>query len=46
VGTNLSKPVAVQSQAQVCGRLSAGITGSKPADGMNIRVLCVFVLRG
>jgi len=31
----------VRSQAQVCGRLIKGIAGSKPADFMNIRLLCV-----
>ena len=41
VGTNLSNPVAVRSQAQVCGRLIKGIAGSKPADFMNISLLCV-----
>jgi len=28
-------PVAVRSKARVCGRSSAGITGSKPAEGLD-----------
>ena len=26
--------------AQVCNRSIAGITGSSPADGMDVRLLC------
>ena len=46
VGTNLSNPVAVRSQAQVCGRLIKGIAGSKPPDFMNISLLCVEQVAG
>ena len=32
--------MAVQSKAQVFGRFMARITGSNPADGMDVHVLC------
>ena len=35
--------VAVRSKVYVCGRLSAGIVGSNPADSMDVRLLCVCV---
>jgi hypothetical protein len=42
VGTILSNPLAIWSQAQVCGRSITGIVGSNPADGMDV-VSCVVV---
>ena len=35
-------PVAVQSKGLVCDRLSAGTTGSNPAEGMDIRLFYLF----
>jgi hypothetical protein len=35
-------PVAVRSQAHFCGRLTAGIADSNPADGMDVRLLCLL----
>ena len=35
-------PVALLSQAWVCGRLLAGTVGSNPAGGMNICFLLVL----
>ena len=35
-------PVAVQSQAQVCGLSIAGIAGWNPAEGMEFRRLCLL----
>jgi hypothetical protein len=37
-------PVAALSKALVCGRLVAGIAGSNPAKGMDICLLCVYIL--
>ena len=36
--------VAVLSKALVCGRLIAGIAGSNPAEGMDVRLLCLLCL--
>jgi hypothetical protein len=36
--------VAAQSKALFCGHLVAGITGSNPAEGMNVCLLCLYVL--
>jgi len=44
VRTNMSNPVAIYCQEQVCGRFFTGMMGSKePADGMGTRlfVCCV-----
>ena len=40
------KPVAVRSKAYICCRQIAWIVGSKPAEGMDVRLLCLlcFVL--
>jgi hypothetical protein len=35
-------PVAVLSKAWVCGYWSAGIAGSNPAEGINVRPLCLL----
>jgi hypothetical protein len=35
----MSIPMAVRSKPYVCGRLIAGIAGSNPADGINVRLL-------
>jgi hypothetical protein len=37
--------VATWSREQVLGRLIAGITGSNPAEGMDVCVLCLYMLR-
>ena len=34
--------VAVRSGASICPRSVAGIAGSNPADGMDIRLLCLL----
>jgi hypothetical protein len=36
--------VALRSKAQICGRWIAVIAGSNPADGMEARPLCFYVL--
>ena len=36
-------PVAVRSMVQVCGRSIAGIAGTNPAEGMDVRVSFVIV---
>ena len=36
--------VAVRSNAQVCRHLITGIVGSNPAEGMEVRLLCLCVL--
>ena len=33
-------PMALRSKVQVCSRLIAGIAGSNPAEGMDLRLLC------
>ena len=38
----LSIPVAVRSNAWVCGRSLGGIAGSNPAEGMNVRIMCLL----
>lgn len=35
-------PVAVRSKAQACDRSIAQIAGSKPAEGMHVRLLCLI----
>ena len=35
-------PVAERSKATVCGRSLTGISGSNPAEGMDVCVLCVL----
>jgi hypothetical protein len=35
--------VAAKSKAWVCGRLVAGIAGSNVAEGMDVRLLCLYV---
>jgi hypothetical protein len=37
-------PVAARSKAYVCGRLVAGIPGSNPARGMDVCLLCLYVV--
>jgi hypothetical protein len=37
-------PVAAGSKAYVCGRLVAGIAGSNPALGMDVCLLCLYVV--
>jgi hypothetical protein len=37
-------PVAAQSKAWVCGHLVAGIAGSNPAQGMDVCLLCLYVV--
>jgi hypothetical protein len=36
--------VAERSKALVCGRLVAGIAGSNPAEGMDMSLLCLYVV--
>jgi hypothetical protein len=36
--------VAAQSKAQVYGRLVAGVAVSNPAEGMDVCLLCVYVV--
>ena len=33
---------AMRSQAQVCGLSTAGIVGSNSAEGIDVRLLCLF----
>jgi hypothetical protein len=33
---------AVLSKAYICGCSNAGIAGSDPADGMDVRLLCLL----
>jgi hypothetical protein len=37
-------PVVAPSKAKVCGRLVAGIAGSNPAWGMDVCLLCLYVV--
>jgi hypothetical protein len=39
----MSISVAARSEALVCGRSLAAIAGSKPAEGKDVCLLCVFV---
>jgi hypothetical protein len=36
--------VAARSKAYVCGRLVAGVSGSNPAQGMDVCLLCLYVV--
>jgi hypothetical protein len=36
--------VAARSKAYVCGRLVAGVAGSNPAEGMDVCLLCFYVV--
>jgi hypothetical protein len=36
--------VAARSKAHVCGRLVAGIVVSNPAPGMDVCLLCLYVV--
>jgi hypothetical protein len=36
--------VTARSKAYVCGRLVAGIAGSNPAEGMDVCLLCLYVV--
>jgi hypothetical protein len=36
--------VAARSKALVCGGLVAGIAGSKPAEDMDVCLLCLYVV--
>ena len=35
-------PVAARSEASVCSRLITGTAGSNPAEGMDVRPLCLL----
>jgi hypothetical protein len=37
-------PVAAPSKAQVCGRLVVGVVGLNPARGMDVCLLCLYVM--
>jgi hypothetical protein len=37
-------PVAAWSKACVCGRFVAGVASSNPADGMDVCLLCLYVV--
>jgi hypothetical protein len=41
---NWPTSVAVPSEVQVRSRWFAGIAGSNPAEGMDVRLLCLFVV--
>jgi hypothetical protein len=36
--------VAARSRAYVCGHLVAGVAGLNPARGMDVRLLCLYVV--
>jgi hypothetical protein len=40
----LAIPVAARSKTWVCGRLVVGITGSNPDEGMDVCLLCLYVV--
>jgi phage shock protein PspC (stress-responsive transcriptional regulator) len=40
----LPTPVAARSNAKVCGRLIAGIAGLNPTWGMDVYLLCLYVV--
>jgi hypothetical protein len=44
INNNLSIPVAARSKTKVYGRLVAGVAGSNPADGMDVCLLCLYVV--
>jgi hypothetical protein len=37
-------PVSARSKAWACGRLVTGVTGSNPARGMAVCLLCLYVV--
>jgi hypothetical protein len=37
-------PVLVAARSKVCGRLIAGMEGSNPARGMDVCLLCLYVV--
>jgi hypothetical protein len=37
-------PMAAQSKALIYGRLVGGVTSSNPARGMDVRLLCLYVV--
>jgi hypothetical protein len=37
-------PVTARSKRKVCGRLVAGVAGSNPAEGMDVCLLCFYVV--
>jgi hypothetical protein len=39
---NSEAVLTLRSKAYACCRLTAGITGSNPAEGMNVRLLCLL----
>jgi len=39
---SLPFPVAVRSKVKVCGRSIAGIEGLNPAEGLDVRLLCLL----
>jgi hypothetical protein len=36
--------VSARSKAYVCARLVAGVAGSNPAEGMDVCLLCLYVV--
>jgi hypothetical protein len=40
----LPTSVAARPKAKVCGRLVAGVAGSNRADGMDVCLLCFYVV--
>jgi hypothetical protein len=41
-GVSSPFPVAVQSNVKVCGHSIAGIAGLNPAEGLDVRLLCLL----
>jgi hypothetical protein len=37
-------PVATRSKTYVCGRLVAGVAGSNPARGIDVCILCLYIV--
>jgi len=37
-------PLAALSKVYVCGRLVAGMAGSNPAEGMDVSLVCLYVV--
>jgi hypothetical protein len=37
-------PVVTRSKAYVCGRLVAGVAGLNPARGMDVCLLCLYIV--
>jgi len=40
--TQVPAPMAVRSKSWVCGRTIVGNAGSNPAEGLDVRLLCLW----